>query len=85
MAFTGASRGFGLAISIAFLFSEDRLIYAIFLPLHDAVINDIEFSKGDVIEFDKQKGTIEIFNKANVAIDIIIFGGEQCKKRFAKY
>jgi hypothetical protein len=56
----------------------DGLLYAIFLPMHDAVINDMEFNKGDVIEFDKEKGTIEIFNKDNVAIDIIIFGGEQC-------
>lgn len=58
--------------------TDEGLMYAIFLPLHDAVINDIEFNKGDVIEFDKQKGTIEIFNKDKVAIDVIIFGGEQC-------
>jgi redox-sensitive bicupin YhaK (pirin superfamily) len=54
------------------------LDYAIFLPLHDAVINDIECNKGDVIEFDRQEGTIEIFNNAKVATDIIVFGGEKC-------
>lgn len=56
--------------------TENGLEYAIFLPLHDAVINDIECKKGDVIEFEKQEGIIEITNYYNVGIDIIIFGGE---------
>lgn len=51
--------------------------YAAFLPLHDAVINDTQFNKGDFIEFDRQEGTIEINNDTKVAIDIILFGGER--------
>ncbi|MDB5023941.1 MAG: Pirin-like protein [Mucilaginibacter sp.] len=60
-----------------FSFSTEKgLEYAAFLPLHNAVINDNEFSKGEFIEFDRNEGTIEINNNTEAGIDIILFGGE---------
>ena len=41
------------------------------------MINDIEFSKGEFIEFDRNEGTIEINNNSETGIDVILFGGEQ--------
>jgi redox-sensitive bicupin YhaK (pirin superfamily) len=58
------------------LASENGLEYAL-LPIHDAVINDNEFKKGDFIEFDRHEGTIEINNTSKDTIDIIVFGGEK--------
>jgi redox-sensitive bicupin YhaK (pirin superfamily) len=57
--------------------TENGLEYAAFLPMHNALINDTEFSKGDFIGFDKLEGTIEINNNSEAAIDIILFGGEK--------
>jgi redox-sensitive bicupin YhaK (pirin superfamily) len=57
--------------------TENGLEYAAFLPVDNAIINDTEFRKGDLIAFDKQDGTIEINNNSEVAIDIILFGGEK--------
>lgn len=56
--------------------TERDLEYAAFLPLHDAVINDNEYHKGEFIEFDRNGGVIEITNNSKEAIDIILFGGE---------
>jgi redox-sensitive bicupin YhaK (pirin superfamily) len=56
--------------------TEKGLEYAAFLPLHNAVVNDNEFSKGEFIEFDRNEGTIEISNNTEAGIDIILFGGE---------
>ncbi len=56
--------------------SENGLEYALF-PLQDVVINDIEFNKGEFIEFDRKEGIIEINNNSKDAIDIIVFGGER--------
>jgi redox-sensitive bicupin YhaK (pirin superfamily) len=50
---------------------------AVFLPLNDAVINDIEFAAGEFIEFDMDGQTIEFKNISEVANDIIVFGGEK--------
>jgi redox-sensitive bicupin YhaK (pirin superfamily) len=58
------------------LATEKELEYAAFLPLQNAVINDVEFRKGEFIEFDGNEGTIEISNNSRDAIDIIVFGGE---------
>jgi redox-sensitive bicupin YhaK (pirin superfamily) len=55
---------------------EKGLEYAVFLPLHDAVINDGAFKGGDLIDFDGNEGTIDIDNPSENAIDILIFGGE---------
>jgi redox-sensitive bicupin YhaK (pirin superfamily) len=57
--------------------TENGLEYAAFLPVHNATINDTEFRNGDLIGFDKPEGTIEINNNSEVAIDIILFGGEK--------
>lgn len=60
-----------------FLQTEKGCEYAAFLPLHNALINDTEFIKGEFIEFDREEGTIEISNKSEGGIDIIVFGGER--------
>ena len=57
--------------------TENGLEYAAILPDHKAVINDAEFEAGDLIEFDKTEGTIDISNNGAVAIDVIVFGGEK--------
>src|ERR1041385_846267 len=60
-----------------FSFDTERdLEYAGFLPLHNAMINDTEYHKGEIIEFDRNGGVIEINNNSSDAIDIILFGGE---------
>jgi redox-sensitive bicupin YhaK (pirin superfamily) len=57
--------------------SQSGLEYATFLPLHDALINGIQYGKGEFIEFDRNDGIIEFSNNADEAIDIILFGGEK--------
>ena len=57
--------------------TESKLEYGAFLPLHNAVINDTEFSKGEFIEFDRNEGTLEIRNNSDTGIDVILFGGER--------
>jgi hypothetical protein len=59
------------------LVTEKGLEYAAFLPQHDVTINDTGFNAGDFIEFDREEGTIAITNTAEVAADIILFGGEK--------
>ena len=59
------------------LSTEKGLEYAAFLPLQNAVINDAEFRKGEFIEFDRNEGTIDINNKSEAGIDVIVFGGEE--------
>jgi redox-sensitive bicupin YhaK (pirin superfamily) len=57
--------------------TEKGLEYAALLPEHKAIINDTGFEPGEFIEFDRNEGTIEISNNSDVAIDIILFGGEK--------
>src|SRR4030095_5097333 len=60
------------------LSAENELEYAAFLPVNNAVINDIEYEAGEFIDLDGEGGTIEINNNnSDVAIDIILFGGEK--------
>jgi redox-sensitive bicupin YhaK (pirin superfamily) len=59
------------------LSTKKGLEYAAFLPQHDIIINDTKFNAGDFIEFDREKGTIEITNTSTTAADIILFGGEK--------
>jgi len=66
----GARKQFSLS-------TENGLEYAVFLPVNNAVINDLEYEAGEFIEFDRNEGTIEINNKSEVGIDIILFGGEK--------
>lgn len=54
----------------------DEIEVAAFLPLQSMMINDQEFEAGDFIEFDRKGGTVEIRNHEEMAVDIILFGGE---------
>ena len=56
--------------------TENGLEYAAFLPEMDAMINDAAFNAREFIEFDRDRGTIEIMNNNTIAMDIILFGGE---------
>jgi len=58
--------------------TENGLEYAAFLPEHRAAINDAEFEVGELIEFDRNEGTIDISNRASGwATHVIVFGGEK--------
>lgn len=59
------------------LAAEKDVEYAAFLPLHDAVINDIPIRKEELMSFDVNEGDIEIRNNTNAPIDVILFGGEK--------
>ena len=59
------------------LSTEKGLECAAFLPMHNAAINETEFTAGEFIEFDKNEGTIEINNNSKDSIEIILFGGEK--------
>ncbi|MEA5427699.1 pirin family protein [Arcicella lustrica] len=56
---------------------EDKIEVAAFLPTQNAVLNDTEFQKGEFVEFDREAGEIELKNTSDVAIDILLFGGEE--------
>jgi redox-sensitive bicupin YhaK (pirin superfamily) len=49
---------------------------AAFLPSNKAVINDIEFQAGKLVVFTSHGEIIEIDNRSETAIDIILFGGQ---------
>jgi hypothetical protein len=53
-----------------------KMSYAAFLPLQDAVINDSDYHKGELVGFDQIKGEIEIKNVSADPVDVILFGGE---------
>ena len=57
--------------------TENDLEYALFLPLEETVINDELKEKGELVVFEKSEGDIEIKNSSEVAIDVIVFGGEK--------
>jgi len=57
--------------------AENELEYAAFLPVNNAEINDTEYEVGEFIEFDGEGVNIEINNNSDVAVDIILFGGEK--------
>jgi len=54
----------------------DKIEVAAFLPSHNVTINDAIFDAGEIIEFDRNEGGIEINNTSKVAFDILLFGGE---------
>ena len=56
---------------------EYEVEVAAFLPLHSVVINDSKFDAGEFVEFDMEKGEIEIKNTLDEAIDILLFGGDR--------
>ena len=49
---------------------------AAFLPTQKATLNEVEFQKGEFVEFDRNAGEIEIKNTSDTTIDIMLFGGE---------
>ena len=54
----------------------DKVEVAAFLPTHAAIINDGAYEAGEFVEFDRNDGEIEIKNTSEIAIDILLFGGE---------
>ena len=55
---------------------KDEIEVAAFLPTQKATLNEVEFQKGEFVEFDREAGEIEIKNTSETAIDIMLFGGE---------
>lgn len=55
----------------------EKIEVAAFLPTQNATINDTEFDAGELVEFDRNAGEIEIKNTSEKAIDILLFGGEE--------
>jgi len=54
----------------------NKIEVAAFLPMQDATINDAIFKKGELVEFDRNGGEIELTNLSDKTIDVMIFGGE---------
>lgn len=55
---------------------KNEIEVAAFLPTQKATLNEVEFQKGEFVEFDREAGEIEIKNTSETAIDIMLFGGE---------
>jgi len=55
----------------------DQMEVAAFLPTQNVTINEIEYEAGEILEFDRNAGTIEISNNSDLAVDILVFGGER--------
>ena len=56
--------------------TTEAIEYAAFLPLQNVVVNDTEYQTGDLLQFERNTGEIEIKNVSGEPIDIIVFGGE---------
>jgi redox-sensitive bicupin YhaK (pirin superfamily) len=56
--------------------TEDTQEYAAFLPLQEAVVNDTDYTAGDLMVFEQKKGEISFRNMSPSPVDVIIFGGE---------
>ncbi|WP_245770857.1 pirin family protein [Mucilaginibacter polytrichastri] len=56
---------------------DNEIEVAAFLPTHNAKLNDTEYQKGEFVEFDRIAGEIEVKNTSQIAIDILLFGGEE--------
>ena len=57
--------------------TEKDMEYAAMLPEHNALINNSVFEKRAFISFSSDEGIIEIKNTNDVAIDVILMGGEK--------
>lgn len=55
---------------------KNKIEVAAFLPTQNAILNDTEYQKNEFIEFDREAGEIELKNTSDIAIDILLFGGE---------
>lgn len=60
--------------------TKDQCEYGLFLPDHEALINDADVSAGEFILFANDNGKIEISNPGNYIIHILTFGGAQYKE-----
>ncbi|WP_223808802.1 pirin family protein [Rufibacter hautae] len=58
------------------LATQGGLEYAAFLLESNVSINGDAYTAGEFIEFDRKDGAIDVYNPAEKAIDLIIFGGE---------
>lgn len=56
---------------------EDKIEVAVFLTSNNAILNDQEFQANEFVEFGRKAGEIEIKNTSDVAIDVLLFGGEE--------
>lgn len=54
----------------------ERMEYALFLPVDDAVVNGIKYQSRELLLLDTKQGIIEMKNPSDVPIQIIVFGGE---------
>jgi redox-sensitive bicupin YhaK (pirin superfamily) len=61
--------------------TENGLECAAFLPKDHAVINDTEFEAAELIVFDSEGETTEIYNNSEAGIDVLLFGGEPYTER----
>ncbi|WP_143306541.1 pirin family protein [Chitinophaga vietnamensis] len=57
------------------LHGQAGIEYAIFLPTHATIVNDVMYSDGAFLFLDTQQGTIELKNPSGAAAEIIVFGG----------
>jgi redox-sensitive bicupin YhaK (pirin superfamily) len=55
---------------------ENHIEVAAFLPTQNVLLNDTEFHKGELVEFDRIAGEIDLKNTSDKTIDILLFGGE---------
>lgn len=55
----------------------DKIEVAAFLPNKKATLNDSEYEAGELVDFGNKAGEIEIKNNSNLAIDVLLFGGEE--------
>ncbi|WP_243230381.1 pirin family protein [Flavobacterium pectinovorum] len=55
----------------------DDIEAAAFLTTQNAILNDSEFQAGELVEFGRKAGEIEIKNASKKSVDIILLGGEQ--------
>lgn len=55
----------------------DKIEVAAFLTTQNAILNDTEFQAGELVEFGRKAGEIEIKNTSQTAIDLVLFGGEE--------
>ncbi|PXY40440.1 pirin family protein [Flavobacterium cheongpyeongense] len=55
----------------------DKIEAAAFLTTQNAILNDAEFQAGEFIEFGRKAEEIEIKNTSQIALDVLLFGGEE--------
>lgn len=58
----------------------NKIEAASFLTTQNAIVNDTELQEGELVEFDRNAGEIEIKNTTQIAIDILLFGGEEYRE-----